>query len=61
MPTVLNAANEIAVSLFLNEQIGFLQIEEVIEKHWLNTSLNKLQTWKWLRKLTAGLEKLQLP
>lgn len=32
MPTVLNAANEIAVSLFLNEQIGFLQIEEVIEK-----------------------------
>ncbi|AJD91032.1 1-deoxy-D-xylulose 5-phosphate reductoisomerase [Jeotgalibacillus malaysiensis] len=32
MPTVLNAANEAAVALFLNEQISFLAIESVIEK-----------------------------
>ena len=29
-PTVLNAANEVAVALFLNDQITFLQIEELV-------------------------------
>ena len=32
MPTVFNAANEKAVALFLNRQIGFLSIAELIEK-----------------------------
>jgi 1-deoxy-D-xylulose-5-phosphate reductoisomerase len=32
MPAVLNAANEEAVSAFLKHQIGFLKIEEVIQK-----------------------------
>ena len=32
MPTVYNAANEKAVSLFLNRKIGFLQIPELIEE-----------------------------
>lgn len=32
MPTVLNAANEIAVQRFLNREISFLQIEELIER-----------------------------
>jgi len=31
MPCILNAANEIAVSAFLNDRIGFLDIPEVIE------------------------------
>lgn len=31
MPTVFNAANEKAVALFLNKQISFLQIPELIE------------------------------
>ncbi|MBR2765868.1 MAG: 1-deoxy-D-xylulose-5-phosphate reductoisomerase [Blautia sp.] len=31
MPTVFNAANEMAVGLFLEERIGFLQIYEMIE------------------------------
>jgi 1-deoxy-D-xylulose-5-phosphate reductoisomerase len=31
-PTVLNAANEVAVAAFLNEKITFLQIEDLIEK-----------------------------
>ena len=32
MPTVLNAANEIAVELFLNKKIKFLDIYKIIEK-----------------------------
>ncbi|RNF40602.1 1-deoxy-D-xylulose-5-phosphate reductoisomerase [Planococcus salinus] len=32
MTTVLNAANEQAVAMFLNEEINFLQIEELIER-----------------------------
>lgn len=32
MPTVMNAANEIAVSLFMERRISFLQIEELIER-----------------------------
>ncbi|SEP58145.1 1-deoxy-D-xylulose-5-phosphate reductoisomerase [Piscibacillus halophilus] len=32
LPTVLNAANEEAVSLFLQDRITFLEIEELIEK-----------------------------
>lgn len=32
LPTVLNAANEVAVAAFLNEKITFLQIEDLIEK-----------------------------
>jgi 1-deoxy-D-xylulose-5-phosphate reductoisomerase len=32
MPTVLNAANEAAVSAFLEGKIRFLQIEDLIEK-----------------------------
>ncbi|MDR3259333.1 MAG: 1-deoxy-D-xylulose-5-phosphate reductoisomerase [Fusobacteriaceae bacterium] len=32
MPVVLNAANEVAVDLFLNKKISFLTIYEIIEK-----------------------------
>ncbi|MBD5445249.1 MAG: 1-deoxy-D-xylulose-5-phosphate reductoisomerase [Lachnospiraceae bacterium] len=32
MPTVFNAANEMAVALFVEKKIGFLQIPELIEK-----------------------------
>ena len=31
-PCVLNAANEIAVSAFLNDKIGFLQMSDLVEK-----------------------------
>jgi 1-deoxy-D-xylulose-5-phosphate reductoisomerase len=30
-PTIMNAANEIAVAAFLNRRIGFLQIAEIVE------------------------------
>lgn len=32
MPCILNAANEVAVSLFLQERIGFLQMSSLIEQ-----------------------------
>ncbi len=32
MPTVLNAANEVAVAKFLRNEIGFLEISETVEK-----------------------------
>ena len=32
LPTVLNAANEKAVALFLDRKIGYLQIPELIEE-----------------------------
>lgn len=41
MPTVLNAANEIAVEAFLNEQIRFTDIPVVIEKTMREISVQK--------------------
>lgn len=32
MPTVLNAANEVAVEAFIGGQIGFLDIPRIVEK-----------------------------
>ena len=32
LPTVMNAANEIAVQAFLDEQIGFMDIPTLVEK-----------------------------
>ena len=32
MPCILNAANEVAVALFLQEKIGFLQMSRLIER-----------------------------
>ncbi|PKM78991.1 MAG: 1-deoxy-D-xylulose-5-phosphate reductoisomerase, partial [Firmicutes bacterium HGW-Firmicutes-13] len=48
MPVVLNAANEAAVALFLNEQVSFLEIPSIIEKSMhkhkliLNPSLEEI-------------------
>ncbi len=41
MPTVLNAANEVAVAAFLQDKIGFLDISEYVEKV-MNRYENKL-------------------
>jgi len=38
MPCILNAANEIVVTAFLRDEIGFLQMSEVIEKTMLKAS-----------------------
>lgn len=49
-PTILNAANEVAVSGFLNKRIGFLDIANTVEhtldlalKEWGKASLESLQ------------------
>jgi 1-deoxy-D-xylulose-5-phosphate reductoisomerase len=48
MPCAMNAANEIAVSLFLNDEIGFLQIGELVEsvmEHHNNIQQPELQDY----------------
>jgi 1-deoxy-D-xylulose-5-phosphate reductoisomerase len=62
MPAVLNAANEIAVSLFLNEKIGFLDIPRLVEgvmgKHTVITdpTLNEiLNSDCWAREMAEEI------
>ena len=43
-PTVLNAANEIAVEGFLNKQINFLKIAAIVENTLENTPHCELRT-----------------
>jgi 1-deoxy-D-xylulose-5-phosphate reductoisomerase len=57
MPAVLNAANEVAVNLFLKKEIGFLDIariiENIMERHTVNIrpSLKDiLEVDTWVRK-----------
>lgn len=57
MPAVLNAANEVAVSLFLDGEISFLDIpriiQKVMKKHTVNTSpsLNDIiEVDEWARQ-----------
>lgn len=62
MPTVYNAANEMAVSLFLERRIGFMQIPELIEasmaKHKLiaEPNLNEIlqtetETYEYIKQV----------
>lgn len=61
MPTVLNAANETAVNLFLNEKISFIQIAHIVEQVMMEHSViiepdlpTILEIDKWARN--KGLE-----
>ncbi len=45
-PTILNAANEIAVEAFLNEQIKFLSISKVVEKTLNKASISPINSIK---------------
>ena len=63
MPTVLNAANEKAVSMFLNEDIKFLQIYDIIEKCMMKHTLIKnpslddiLETEQWVYSYIDSLK-----
>jgi 1-deoxy-D-xylulose-5-phosphate reductoisomerase len=51
MPTVLNAANEAAVAAFLNGQISFLQIEDLIEKAMQKHELIQLPELDAIRQI----------
>lgn len=44
MPCILNAANEVAVALFLQERIGYLQMSRLIEKTLQSASFVKSPT-----------------
>lgn len=62
MPTVLNAANEIAVERFLRSEISFLQIEEIIyktlEQHTptMNPVLSDIEEVdQWARKIALNI------
>jgi 1-deoxy-D-xylulose-5-phosphate reductoisomerase len=62
MPAVMNAANEIAVEKFLNGEITFLQIAEVIERtmdahqaHDLKSIEEVLQADSWGRETAQGI------
>ncbi|RKD34764.1 1-deoxy-D-xylulose-5-phosphate reductoisomerase [Thermohalobacter berrensis] len=61
MPTVLNAANEVAVNLFLKKEIKFIEIpyiiEEIMNQHKIieNPSLDDiLNTDSWARELVKS-------
>lgn len=64
MPAVLNAANEVAVDLFLSSRIGFLEIEEVIEQTMLahdpiaHPTLEEIEAAdQWAREAAKSLER----
>ena len=45
-PTVLNAANEVAVDAFLNEKISFLSIHKIVEKTLNKASISNINSIK---------------
>ena len=45
-PTILNAANEIAVDSFLNKKIKFLSISKVVEKTLNRSSISSINSIK---------------
>ncbi|WP_165026214.1 1-deoxy-D-xylulose-5-phosphate reductoisomerase [Dysgonomonas sp. ZJ279] len=46
MPCTLNAANEIVVASFLKDEIGFLEMSDIIEKTMLKTSFVKTPSYE---------------
>lgn len=59
-PTVFNAANEIAVARFLNKEISFLQIEEIIEKMIAKHSVIHNPDLETIQNVDAQVRKLAL-
>ena len=45
-PTILNAANEVAVQRFLEKKIKFLSIASVVEKTLNNSSISSINSIK---------------
>lgn len=57
-PAVLNAANEVAVQRFLNEEIGYIDIPKIVEKSMLNIPGNgelSIELLKEIDKETRAL------
>ena len=46
MPCILNAANEVVVAAFLRDEIGFLQMSDVIEKTMAKATFISVPTYE---------------
>lgn len=64
MPAVLNAADEVAVHMFLKERIGFLDIPELIDRvmsqhvcHPINNIQDVIDADRWARKMAYDMAK----
>ena len=57
MPTVLNAANEIAVELFLDKKIKFLDIYKIIEKAMENHKVEEVENLDSILKIDSATRK----
>lgn len=57
MPTVLNAANEIAVELFLNKKIKFLDIYRIIEKAMENHKVEEVENLDSILRIDSATRK----
>lgn len=53
-PAAFNAANEIAVQAFLEKQIGFLDIERIVEDTLQNLSVHNLESLEILHEADAA-------
>lgn len=56
-PTVLNAANEIAVQLFLEEKIGYNKIAEVIKRELDDHTCQKVESIEQIEDINAFIRK----
>lgn len=52
-PAILNAANEVAVSRFLKEEIAYIDIPEIVEKSLERLSGNTKVTYTYLNEIDA--------
>ena len=57
MPTVLNAANEIAVELFLDKKIKFLDIYKIIEKAMDNHEVEEIDNLDSILRIDQAIRK----
>ena len=58
MPCVMNAANEVAVAKFLNDDIKFLQIAEIVEATMEKFKSEKVESLEQLIKIDAESRKI---
>ncbi len=57
-PTVLNAANEIAVDAFLNGQIGFLDIAKIVEETLADSNISPLDSLEAVNTSDAAARRI---
>ena len=59
-PTVLNAANEIAVESFLNNEVKFLSIAKIVEKTLNKSSISSINSIKDVIEIDKESRKLAI-